>query len=176
MACSVVHVLLPSGKCNAWKCSQHTRPLGARCCGQVAPLWTHSLVGENRSPYLGTSFAFSRTLECPAKNCSCYVPHPNCVMWWERLGEFNFRTIRRMSVSTLRRIYSFLGGVLRVLFAYRLILTAATLQVQILLGLLPFIREKSPTYAACWRHQRYEHMGISYWEYACLWRQLRRCM
>lgn len=121
MACSMVHVLIPSGKCDAWKCSQHTRPLGARCCGQVVPLWTHSLVGENRSPYLRTSFAFARTLECPAlaQNCFCSVPRPNCAMWWERLGGFNLRTILRMSVSTLCRIYSFVGGVLR-LFAYRL--------------------------------------------------------
>jgi hypothetical protein len=58
-----------------------------------------------------------------------------------------------------------------------LILTAATTrQVQILPGLLPFIREKSSTCAACWRHQRYEPMAISHWEHACLWRQLRRCM
>jgi hypothetical protein len=119
MACNMVHVLLPSGKCNAWKCSQHTRPLGARCGGQVVPLWTHSLVGENRSPYLGTPFAFARTLECPAKNCFCSVPRPNCATWWERREGLNFRTIYRMSVSTLGRIYSFVGGVLRV-FVYRL--------------------------------------------------------
>jgi hypothetical protein len=121
MACSMVHVLIPSGKCDAWKCSQHTRPLGARCCGQAVPLWKHSLVGENRSPYRGTSFAFARTLECPAlaQNCFCSVPLPNYAMWWERLGGFNLRTIHRMSVSTLGRIYSFVGGVLR-LSAYRL--------------------------------------------------------
>ena len=43
-------------------------------------------------------------------------------------------------------------------------------------GSAPFIREKSSTCAACRRHQRYKHMTILHWKYACLWRQLRRCM
>lgn len=119
MACFMVHVHVPSGKYNAWKCSRHTRRLGVRCRGQVVPLWTHSSVGENRSLYLRTSFAFSRTRECPEKNCFCSAPRPNCAMWRERLGRFNFRTVHRMSVSTLRRIYSFAGGVLRV-FVYHI--------------------------------------------------------
>jgi hypothetical protein len=149
MACNMAHVILPSGRRNAWKCSQHTRPLGARCRGQVVPLWIHLLVGENRSPYLGTSFAFARTLECPAKNCFCSLPRPNCATWREILGEFNFRTIHRMSVSTPRRIYSFVGGVLRV-FAYCLPHPHCRyiFQVQILPGLFPFVREKSSTCAA----------------------------
>jgi hypothetical protein len=65
------------------------------------------------------SFAFPRTLECPAENCFCSVPRPNCATWWERVGGFNFRTMHRMSVSMPRRIYSFVGGALRA-FAYRL--------------------------------------------------------
>ncbi len=119
MACYMVHVLLPLGKRNAWKGSQHTRRLGTRYRGLVVLPWTHSLAGENRFLYLGTSSASSRTLEYPTKNCFCSAPRLNCGMWWKRLGRFNFRVIYRMSVSTLRWIYLFVGVGMLCVLAYR---------------------------------------------------------
>jgi len=61
----------------------------------------------------GNVLCFRTNPGMPRKNCFCAVPHPNCAMWWERLGGFNFRPIHRMSVSTLPRICSFVGDVLR---------------------------------------------------------------
>jgi hypothetical protein len=106
MACSVAHVL-PLEEYSVWKCSQHTKLLGVHCRGPVVPRWTHSLVGENRSPYLGTSLVFPRIPACPTKNYFYSVPHQNCAMWPEKLGGYNFRMIIRISVSILHRIYLF---------------------------------------------------------------------